>query len=67
MDGQSVIVAGQSLSTWDVTRNNAGRIVEKAESIGGRHPISVTLAILYEDESQRRWTGPSWRNTSGRD
>ena len=35
LDGLGVVVAGQNLSSWNVTRNNAGRIAEKSETILG--------------------------------
>ena len=45
VDGQAVTVGGQPAASWNLTRDNAGRITTKTETVGG---ASSTYASAYD-------------------
>jgi RHS repeat-associated protein len=45
VDGQSVTVGGQSAASWNLVRDNAGRITGKTETVGGS---SSTYSYTYD-------------------
>jgi RHS repeat-associated protein len=49
IDGTGFTVSSQGLTSWDLTRNNAGRIVTKTETVDG-----VTSEYLYGYDSMGR-------------
>ncbi len=49
VDGQSVTISSQSVSSWSVDRDNSGRITSKNETVGG-----LTSNYAYEYDSMGR-------------
>jgi len=45
LEGESSIVNGQTLNSWNLTRDNGGRIISKAETVGG---MSSNYVYTYD-------------------
>ena len=57
VEGQEVNVGGQAAASWNLTRDNNGRIIQKTETIGGV-PVEYSYTYDYNgtaaDRHQRR-------------